>query len=104
MDRTGRDRSHRLRLVHRLPLLHGRVPVRGAPLQLDRAEAHRRTAQPEHARARQPAAAEGRRREAARRRAEEPRVLALSERNHRRFPRAGDAVVREQAERLGSAC
>ena len=37
LDRAGRHRGHRLRLVHRLPLLHGRLPVRRAPLQLGRA-------------------------------------------------------------------
>ena len=33
----GRHRGDRLRLVHRLPLLHGRVPLRRPPFQLDRA-------------------------------------------------------------------
>ena len=37
VDREGRHRRHRLRLVHRLPLLHGRLPVWRAALQLDRA-------------------------------------------------------------------
>ena len=34
LDGAGRHRRHRLRLVHRVPLLHGRVPLRRAPLQL----------------------------------------------------------------------
>ena len=37
LDREGRHRRHRLRLVHRLPLLHGGLPLRRAPLQLGRA-------------------------------------------------------------------
>ena len=36
LDGAGRDRGHRLRLVHRLPLLHGGVPLRRPPLQLGR--------------------------------------------------------------------
>ena len=63
VDGAGRHRRHRLRLVHRLPLLHGGVPLRRAPLQLGRAAPCRGGTEPEHARARQPAAAEGRRRE-----------------------------------------
>ncbi len=43
LDRAGRHRRHRLRLVHRLPLLHGRLPVRRAPLQLGRRRRSRRT-------------------------------------------------------------
>ena len=37
LDGAGRHRGHRLRLVHRLPLLHGGLPVRRAPFQLGRA-------------------------------------------------------------------
>ena len=43
LDGAGRHRGDRLRLVHRLPLLHGGLPVRRAPLQLGRAAASRRT-------------------------------------------------------------
>ena len=60
LDREGRHRRHRLRLVHRLPLLHGGLPVRRAPLQL----AACRTCRPtqintNNALPRQPAAAAG---------------------------------------------
>ena len=34
LDRARRHRSHRLRLVHRLPVLHGRLSVWRTPLQL----------------------------------------------------------------------
>jgi ferredoxin len=37
VDREGRHRRDRLRLVHRLPLLHGGLPVRRAAVQLGRA-------------------------------------------------------------------
>ncbi len=39
LEGAGRHRGHRLRLVHRLPLLHGGLPLRRAPLQLGRAHA-----------------------------------------------------------------
>ena len=37
VDRARRHRGHRLRLVHRLPVLHGRLSVRRTPFQLGRA-------------------------------------------------------------------
>ena len=43
VDREGRHRGHRLRLVHRLPLLHGGVPLWRAALQLERACDSRQT-------------------------------------------------------------
>ena len=42
LEGAGRHRRHRLRLVHRLPLLHGRLPLRGAALQLGGADRSRR--------------------------------------------------------------
>ena len=39
----GRHRGHRLRLVHRLPLLHGGLPLRRAALQLETAHHSRKT-------------------------------------------------------------
>ena len=36
MDRAGRDCGGRLQLVHRMPLLHGRVPVHGPMVQFHR--------------------------------------------------------------------
>ena len=42
LDGAGRHRRHRLRLVHRLPLLHGGLPVRRAPLQLGASRRSRR--------------------------------------------------------------
>ncbi len=36
LDRARRHRRHRLRLVHRVPLLHGGLPVRRPALQLGR--------------------------------------------------------------------
>ena len=49
LDGAGRHRRRRLQLVHRLPLLHGGLPVRRAPLQLDRARDTGGRTQPEHA-------------------------------------------------------
>ena len=43
LDGAGRHRGDRLRLVHRLPLLHGGLPLRRAPLQLGEADHPRRT-------------------------------------------------------------
>ena len=48
VEGARRRRRDRLRLVHRLPLLHGGVPVRRAPLQLDEPVSSRRPDQPEH--------------------------------------------------------
>ena len=59
LEGEGRDRRRRLRLVHRLPLLHGGLPVRGPPLQLRGGEPARGRAQPRPALPRQPAAPEG---------------------------------------------
>ena len=57
LEGAGRHRGDRLRLVHRLPLLHGRLSLRRAPLQLGDAVGARAGAEPEHARARKPPAA-----------------------------------------------
>ncbi len=54
---AGRHRRHRLRLVHRLPLLHVGLSVRRATLQLGRAGAAGRGDEPRHALPRQPPAA-----------------------------------------------
>ena len=45
---AGRDHGDRLRLVHRLPVLHGRVPLRRAPLQLQRPKYYQGRNQPQH--------------------------------------------------------
>jgi hypothetical protein len=63
LEGAGRHRRRRLRLVHRLPLLHVGLPVRRAPLQLGGPEAARGRAEPEPALPRQPSPPEGRRRE-----------------------------------------
>ena len=57
VEGEGRHRRHRLRLVHRLPLLHGGLPVRRAPLQLGDAEPARGGAEPEPPRLPPPCAA-----------------------------------------------
>ncbi len=57
LARARRHRGHRLRLVHRLPQLHGGLPVRRPALQLGRRHHPRRRAQHQHARLRQPPAA-----------------------------------------------
>ena len=61
LDRARRHRSHRLRLVHRLPVLHGRLSVWRTPLQLGCAVGSPGRAQSIDALSWQPAPAKGRR-------------------------------------------
>ena len=56
---AGRHHRHRLRLVHRVPLLHGRLSLLGAPLQLERAGGPGRGGESEPALPGQPRAQEG---------------------------------------------
>ena len=55
---VGRNHRHRLRLVHRLPVLRSRLPLLGAALQLHRARKSRPRAQPGHELSLQPPARE----------------------------------------------
>ena len=49
VERARRHRGHRLRQVHRVPQLHGHLPVRRAPLQLGRARGAQGRDQPQGA-------------------------------------------------------
>ena len=88
LDGAGRHRRHRLRLVHRLPLLHGRLPLRRTPLQLGRGGDPEGPGQPEDARARQPPPA-------ARHRGE----VHVLVRRRRRTARAGATKLRQARDR-----
>ena len=52
VERARRHRRHRLRQVHRVPQLHGHVPVRRAALQLGRARGPQGRGQPRRSRSR----------------------------------------------------
>ena len=61
LEGRRRDRRHRLRLVHRLPLLRGRLPLPCPALQLDEAGDRGRRDQPRPGLSLEPGAAPGRR-------------------------------------------